>query len=56
MAYVEHSVVSSVEDPHHVDADPDTACDLDGDADPDPDPASACHFDADPDSDPAFHF
>jgi hypothetical protein len=35
-------LLSSVSDPHHVDANPD----------PHPDPA--CHFDADPD--PTFHF
>jgi hypothetical protein len=38
--------VTSVADPHHVDADP--ACHFD--ADPDP----ACNFHADPDPDPSF--
>ncbi len=32
-------------DPHHIDADPDAACNFDADADPYP----ACHFDSDPD-------
>jgi hypothetical protein len=49
LAYVGHSAVSSVEDPHHLDADPDTACHFDEDADPDSDHT----FDFDAASDPA---
>ncbi len=47
---------SRVADPHHYDADPDSACHFDTDPNP------ACHFDAeptfhldaDPDPDPSF--
>jgi hypothetical protein len=39
---------TSVEDPHHVDADPDPACHYDTDPDP------TFHFDADPDPAPSF--
>ncbi len=43
----ERPLLSSVTDPHHIDADPDPTCNCD--ANPDP----ACYFDADPD--PTFH-
>jgi hypothetical protein len=43
-------VANSVADPHHLDADPDPACNFDADPDPKPD----CHFDADPR--PDLHF
>ncbi len=48
----ERPLFISVTDPHHIDADPDPACNFD--ADPDQNPA--CYFDADPDPDPTFHF
>jgi hypothetical protein len=41
---------ASVADPHHFDADPDSACYFDADLDSDP----TLHFDADPDPDPSF--
>ncbi len=43
------TILTSVADPNHNDADSDPACHFDADEDPDP----ACHFDADPDS--TFH-
>jgi len=43
-------LLSSVADPHHVDADPDPSCQFDVDPDPDP----TFHFDADPNPDPSF--
>jgi hypothetical protein len=51
---VNNSLLTSVPDPHHFDADPDAdpACYFD--ADPDADPAH--HFDKDPDANPTFHF
>jgi hypothetical protein len=48
----------SVANPHHVDADPDSACHFDADPNParhfDADPNPAYNFDANPD--PAYHF
>jgi hypothetical protein len=43
--------ICSIAEPHHIDADPDSACHFDADPDPDPDPTF--NFDAgDPDLDP----
>ncbi len=52
------NILTSVADPHHIDADPDPARHFDADPDParhfDADPDPARHFDADPD--PSRHF